>query len=183
MIKREKVCVGLGILLLSWCLNGCSQNVADKEIDAEIQISKSIEQTNTFQHTSNNQTLSLSEVMNRIIAKQGLNNVLDYESKIEDISKDMIILLCQSECGKYTAYGFISPEYGKKGILIDNIIDGQSNWNYFEENWYYEDTRPTLEEVGEYEVIFTFMQDNNGTDNIRKIWFDSFDTGTMSMRE
>lgn len=84
--------------------------------------------------------------------------------------------------GKYEAYGFISAEYGKRGILINNIVDGGSNWNYFEEDWAYGDDRPTLEEKGEYEVLFTFGQEVNEVYKTHSMYFDTYDTGTMSIK-
>jgi hypothetical protein len=110
-----------------------------------------------------------------------LNNAQDYNNEVEDISEDAIVVLCQSESGKYTAYGFISPEYGRTGILIDNIIDGESNWNEFDElTWTYGDSKPTLSEQGEYNVVFTYTQ-GNGLE--KSICFETFDTGTMAVKE
>ena len=140
-----------------------------------------VEQGSDLQSTSDRQTPEIGNVMDRIIEEQGLDNAVDYESKADDLSKDAVVRLCRSESGKYTAYGFISPEYGKKGILIDNIINDESNWNYlWEYIWSYGSTAPTLQEQGEYDVIFSFTKED---DKVQELYFATYDTGTMSVRE
>lgn len=185
---RKMITVLILAGMIAFSVSGCESKTTESVDNAEVEttleaIEKEEMQLEKVPNSSVCQAVSLYEVMDRILEEQGLTNAKDYENGIEDVSKDMIIRLCKSESGKYTAYGFISPEYGKKGIMIDNVIDGQSNWNYFEENWYYGSTRPILEEIDTYEVIFTFTQEKNGTKHIKKICFDTFDTGTMSVRE
>lgn len=185
---RRKITVLILAGIIAFSISGCESKTIENVDNGETETALEAKETEgmqleTVQNSSDCQTVSLYEVMDRILEEQGLTNAKDYESGIEDVSKDLIIRLCKSESGKYTAYGFISPEYGKKGIMIDNMINGQSNWNYFEENWYYGNSRPILEEIDEYEVIFTFTQEKNGSEQIKKICFDTFDTGTMSVRE
>lgn len=177
-MKRKQVCAGLSLVLLIFAVNGCKKNT---DVNQTEEILKSVEQTNDLKSVSDNQTLDIWDVMSRITEEYGLENAVNYENEIYDMSKDAIVLLCQSESGKYTAYGFISPEYGKKGILIDNIIDGESNWNYFDKyTWSYDTVKPALQEQGEYDVIFSFTQEN---DMERELYFETFDTGTMSVKE
>lgn len=71
--------------------------------------------------------VSLQRVMDRITG-QGLELAIPYENGHIGIQEDALIKLCVSENGKYEAYGFISPEYGQRGILLNNIIDGDGNW-------------------------------------------------------
>lgn len=76
------------------------------------------------------QTLPLIDVMYSIADSQGLDGAVDYESGMQDGQKDALVFLCRSESGKYEAYGFISTEYGKNGLLINNVINDQDNWNF-----------------------------------------------------
>lgn len=168
------------ILLLMLCMTGCETIKKNKELVTE---NTTIERNNESSEIPESQTSSLIEVMYSIADSQGLEEALDYESGMQDGLKDAIVFLCKSESGKYEAYGFISDEYGKNGILINNVIDGQDNWNFFEERWSYMDSLSTLEEKGDYEVLFTFTQGNNGKDVKRSIYFDTYDTGTMGIRE
>lgn len=172
---KKQVYTRIWILLLSLFIMGCSKPTNAGPIDALVEN----DQTSMLQ--AETEQLSRWEVMDRIVENYGLNNAQGYQNEIEDRTKDAIVLLCQSESGKYTAYGFISPEYGQTGILIDNIIDGESNWNYFDDyTWTYGDSKPALSEQGEYGVTFTYTQ-GNGPE--QTIYYDTFDTGTMSVRK
>lgn len=175
-LKSKKAYLAMGaVLLLMLFLTGCG-----KKTEAESAVS---EQTEDTYQIPDNQKPSLQEVMDRILTSRKLDEAVDYENTIEGELQDTLVLLCKSESGKYEAYGFISAEYGKNGLLINNIIDGESNWNYFEENWSYGEERPAFEEKGDYEVAFTFTQEDNGVREARSLYFDTYDTGTMSVRE
>lgn len=168
------------ILLFMSCVAGCGTNQEKKEPVTE---PAAIEESSETGKMPESQTASLTDVMYSIAERQGLEGAVDYDSGRQKESEDAIVFLCRSESGKYEAYGFISTEYGKNGILINNKIDGQDNWNFFEESWSYGDTPPTMEEKADYEVLFTFAQENNGKADKRSIYFDTYDTGTMSVRE
>lgn len=40
-----------------------------------------------------------------------------------------------------------------------------------------------MEEKADYEVLFTFTQENDGKADKRSIYFDTYDTGTITIRE
>ena len=67
--------------------------------------------------------------------------------------------------------------------MLNNILDWGENWNYLEEPWAYGAAKPTLEELAEYEVLFSFTQKHDGKEVEQQIYFDTYDTGTMSVRE
>ena len=116
--------------------------------------------------------------MQEMVDKIGLEHAVAYEEGTEDVLSDQIILLCESPSGRYKAYGFISPEYGMNGILIDNVIDQVSNHNFFSKKWVYSETPPTLSESEDfYQVTFTVCQDQE--EGMQEILFDTYDTGTM----
>lgn len=120
--------------------------------------------------------------MERIAQEIGLEHARPYEDRVETNCRDAIVRLCQSESGRYTAYGFISPQYGRMGVLITNQIDGVENWNEFDDYvWNYGGRQPTLtEEDDGYIVLFTYTQ---GDGSERTVRFDTFDTGTMLEHE
>ncbi len=124
--------------------------------------------------------IPLYKVMDRICLNVGLENAYSYYNKEDWPSGDALILLCTSQNSKFEVYGCISPEYGKKGIIINNIIDGDDNSNYFEKEWVYTDVSPQIIETGEYNAVFKFCQE--GEDGIveREVYFDTYDTGTMA---
>lgn len=134
---------------------------------------------NTQTQTKQDENIpSLQEVMDRVVSSQNLDNALNYEASITNLTEDSIVLLCTSESSKYEAYGIISPEYGMNGILLNYQINGENNYNYLEESFSYGNAN--LQEQGENNVIFTFTQEN---DIVRKLNFETFDTGTMSLKE
>ena len=167
-------------LAAALALTGCAAKSAPEE--PENTAAQTVQQSMESVEQNAAERPELWKVLDRITEKFGVNEetARRYDEKF-DAGEDAIVLLCRSESGKFTAYGFISPEYGKQGILIDNIINGESNWNTFEEyGWSYGDVQPTLEEQNEYDVIFTFL-DGDGAQ--QSVAFESFDTGTVSVRE
>ena len=171
-MKRSMVkFLALSLLMLG--ISGCSRSNAVEQTQTETvkqaetmepaePESSTPEQTGTSVNSDDTLEQTLYRVMSRILTDQGLDHVIDYDKGLEDISKDSIVKLCTSESGQYEAYGFISPEYGKTGILLNNILDWGENWNYLEEPWSYGAAKPTLEELAEYEVLFSFTQKMTG---------------------
>lgn len=166
------------ILLTAVLITGCSSPAGIHSAQEPVSETVSAVHADSLQAIPTER--ELQQVIDRITQEYDLNNTEAYKNKIEDLSKDAIVLLCQSGSGKYKAYGFISPEYGQQGILIDHVIDGESNWNYFNEwTWAYSTAAPTLTETGEYDVIFTFTQ-GNGLE--KTFYFECYDTGTMAVK-
>lgn len=124
--------------------------------------------------------ISLVRVMDRVASGIGLENALPFELGYIGLREDALIKLCISESGKYEAYGIISPEYGNRGILLNYIIDGEPNWNYFDTAWNYGKKDASLRETGEYEVLFTYYREDHSE---CELYFDTYETGTMSVRE
>lgn len=132
-LKVIKKCIcTAAVLFLMPCLAGCGVKEENKEQVAE---TARLEQNSESGTIPESQTLSLIDVMYSIADSQGLDGAVDYESVRQDGQKDALVFLCRSESGKYEAYGFISTEYGKNGLLINNVINDQDNWNFFEESW------------------------------------------------
>lgn len=173
------------ILILFTCilLTGCGKKDYVKETDNAVitetdsDVSKDTMENNDS--SKDNDGKITYDKMNEIINKIGLENAVDYNEGIEDVLKDQIVFLCESPSGRYKAYGFISSEYGKQGILIDNIIDNESNHNYFFKKWIYSTEQPTLSESDDfYQVTFKICQDEE--EGMKEINFMTYDTGTMS---
>ena len=123
--------------------------------------------------------ISLESVMDRVASGIGLENAIGYEKGYIGLQKDALVKLCVSKNGKYEAYGIISPEYGQRGILLNNIIDGEGNWNYLDSDWGYGKKTPELIETGDYEVQFSYYREDQSWN---ELYFDTYETGTMSVR-
>lgn len=167
-------------------LGGCINKGYVKEMDASAEAEQNTGENkdilknkeNVDSYVENDENLVFDK-MNAVIDAIGLENAIDYREAGNNFSEDQIVFLCESPSGRYKAYGFISSEYGMQGILIDDIIDNVSNYNYFWEKWVYSTECPMLSESDDfYQVIFTICQDED--EGMKEIHFMTYDTGTMS---
>lgn len=103
-------------------------------------------------------------VVNELNPENG-NRGLNFENRYQEQNgdtRDRMVLLAQSEDGQVAAYGFISPEYGSKGIIMDYMDEeGGHNHNYFEWRWSPDYIRPRIEKAdldqdGRDEVFFIY---------------------------
>lgn len=183
----KKVIYLITISVICIMLIGCENTNSVMESDTAAAIEQSIDTNEGASQKGDNTEIDINngseeEVplnkMQEIVDKIGLENAAAYEEGIGDILSNQIILLCESPSGHYKAYGFISPEYGMNGILIDNIINQQSNYNFFSQKWVYSENTPTLNESDDfYQVTFTICQ--NQEEGMQEISFVTYDTGTM----
>lgn len=182
MRKRIITLVLTGLVVLTTaCANGGSTK--EKTTEAKTAGDKTtISTTETTQEETDTETTrtQIIDIVERVENKISKEQVVPYSNKIEDESKDQVVLLAKSENGKFVAYGIISPEYGKRGILINNIIDNKDNINHFDETWTYGSEQPSLVQTNDYAVTFKFSQKKDGKDAIKEIKFETYDTGTMS---
>lgn len=148
------------------------------------------------QESGQTETPPLSQVMDRIILKnQDLDQVEDFETNWEhlkdmddDIPKDRMVRLAGTDDGMYTAYGFISPEYGYRGIVIDyRMKKEESNFNYFDWDWDMYFNAPWLEagdldHDGRNEVVFCPCA-GRGTSYYREylVVFETYNTGRLEV--
>lgn len=131
-------------------------------------------------------TASLNAVMDRLVETIGTDNALPFNHTADILpDKDALIKLCVSQDGKYEAYGCISPEYGFQGIILNDIIDGESNHNYLYEEWKDTDMQPQLITLDQeqYQVALIEPVYVNGvlTKHIR--YFTGHDTGTLTEQD
>lgn len=155
----------------SLLLMGCEDHGGFKETYS------AADRCDTGDFTDSNQ-ITVSK-MDEMLLEIGLEHAAGYDEAAVDCSKDQIVFLCQSPSGHYRAYGFISPEYGMQGILIDNRIGQESNHNYFLKTWVPSSERPSLRESEDfYHVVFTICQEKGK--GMEEIHFTTYDTGTMS---
>lgn len=161
------------------------------------------EYKNTNEAALAEEPVTLIQVMDRILEEcQGTENIDDFDTVLNELKneetnweingdiRDRMVLLDRSEDGKVTAYGFISPEYGSKGIIMDFENEGDShNHNYFEWDWDPYRFRPWIEKAdldsdGRDEVLF-FLNGavNEDTYQERLIVFETYETCHMEPYE
>ncbi|MBU5429436.1 M56 family metallopeptidase [Kineothrix sp. MSJ-39] len=102
-----------------------------------------------------------------------------------------LIKMAEDPTGQYAAYGFLCGEYGSYGILLNNKLNGEDNWNYFYTPWAYtgtSDSEPTMEKAADgYSGTFTFpapASDPADSSIQVKTWnLQSYDTGTIEIED
>lgn len=102
-----------------------------------------------------------------------------------------LIKMAEDPTGQYAAYGFLCGEYGNYGILLNNKLNGEDNWNYFYTPWAYtgtSDSEPTMEKAADgYSGTFTFPAPASDPGDSRiqvKTWnLQSYDTGTIEVED
>ena len=104
---------------------------------------------------------------------------------------NVLIKMAEDPTGQYAAYGFLCGEYGSYGILLNDKLNGEDNWNYFYTPWVYtgsSDVEPTMEKAADgYSGTFTFPAPAN--DPVKssiqiKTWkLQSYDTGTIEIED
>lgn len=104
---------------------------------------------------------------------------------------NVLIKMAEDPTGQYAAYGFLCGEYGSYGILLNDKLNGEDNWNYFYTPWAYtgsSDVKPAMEKAADgYSGTFTFPAPAN--DPVKssiqiKTWkLKSYDTGTIEIED
>lgn len=104
---------------------------------------------------------------------------------------NVLIKMAEDPTGQYAAYGFLCGEYGSYGILLNDKLNGEDNWNYFYTPWAYtgtSDSEPTMEKAADgYSGTFTFPAPASDPADSRiqvKTWkLQSYDTGTIEIED
>lgn len=104
---------------------------------------------------------------------------------------NVLIKMAEDPTGQYAAYGFLCGEYGSYGILLNDRLNGEDNWNYFYTPWAYtgtSDSEPTMEKAADgYSGTFTFpvpASDPADSSIQVKTWkLQSYDTGTIEIED
>ncbi len=102
-----------------------------------------------------------------------------------------LVKMAEDPTGQYAAYGFLCGEYGRYGILLNDKLNGEDNWNYFYTPWAYtgvSDSEPTMEKAAAgYSGTFTFPAPASDPGDSRiqvKTWkLQSYDTGTIEIED
>lgn len=104
---------------------------------------------------------------------------------------NVLIKMAEDPTGQYAAYGFLCGEYGSYGILLNDKLNGEDNWNYFYTPWAYtgsSDVEPAMEKAADgYSGTFTFPAPANdpvkSSIQIQTWKLQSYDTGTIEIED
>lgn len=129
----------------------------------------------------------IDEVMNRVLQEVGLENAYAWNNTAElKENSDLIIKMATDKTGEYAVYGIISPEYDSYGMLLNDIIDGEDNWNYVYEPWIYTgapSSQPRLEWTNDGTLTFSYPYAMEGEQYLWKhcIVDAGYETGHMEL--
>jgi len=124
----------------------------------------------------------LSEVVNRV----GLENAFSWNNTVDfKEDADALIKMAGDETGEYEIYGIMSAEYGTYGLLLNDRIDGEDNWNFEYVTWYYTgapDDQPVLEQSEDGKYVFSYVYKYDDVPYWRECILDcGYDTGHMEL--
>ena len=136
----------------------------------------------------------VQDIMDSILAELGgdLSKAYPWVNTAEfKEDANVLIKMAEDPTGQYAAYGFLCGEYGSYGILLNDKLNGEDNWNYFYTPWAYtgtSDSEPTMEKAADgYSGTFTFPAPASDPTDSRiqvKTWnLQSYDTGTIEVED
>lgn len=113
------------------------------------------------EETSKNE--SEFDVLSEVVSNIGLENAYAWNNTVEfKENADVLIKMASDETGEYEVYGIMSAEYGAYGLLLNDRIDGEDNWNFVYEPWFYTgtpDDTPVLQKSADGEYTFSYVYD------------------------
>lgn len=127
------------------------------------------------------------EIFDRVLVETGLENAYAWNNTADfKEDADILIKMAVDSTGEYEIYGISSAEYGDYGMLLNDIIAGEDNWNYVYEPWFYTgapNDQPTLEWTDDGELIFSYIcKDENGEETwYHRVVDCGYDTGHMEL--
>lgn len=99
--------------------------------------------------------------LSRVVGSVGLENAYPWNNTVNLKSNaDALIKMASDETGRFEIYGIMSAKYGTYGLLLNDWIDGEQNWNFAYVPWCYtggSSSQPILEPDGNGKYIFTYI--------------------------
>ena len=127
------------------------------------------------------------EDITAVVIDIGLENALPWSNTAElTDGADALIQMAADETGEFQIYGIISAQYGTYGMLLNDRKDGEDNWSFAYEPWYYSgmpDDQPVLEPTGDGHFIFRYVYayEDGKPEWRERILLCGYDSGTMSL--
>lgn len=125
--------------------------------------------------------------LERVVSSVGLENAYPWNNTVDFKSNaDVLIKMASDETGRYEIYGIMSEKYGTYGLLLNDGIDGEQNWNYAYVPWIYSGApseQPTLELDGNGKYVFAYVYKyEDGVPHWKECILDcGYDTGHMEL--
>lgn len=139
-------------------------------------------------HTIFKETNSIyHNVLSEVVSRVGLENAYSWNNTVEFTEDaEVLIKMANDETGEYEVYGIMSAEYGAFGLLLNDKIDGEDNWNFAYVPWFYSgapDDQPVLEQTSDGKFLFTYVYAYDDAPLWRECILDcGYDTGDMELK-
>lgn len=123
----------------------------------------------------------------RVVDSVGLENAWPWNNTVDlKENADALIKMASDETGKYEIYGIMSAKYGTYGLLLNDWIDGEQNWNFAYVPWMYSGApsdQPILEPDGNGKYVFAYVcKYEDGVPYWEECILDcGYDTGHMEL--
>lgn len=126
------------------------------------------------------------EELNRVVSTIGLENAYPWNNTVEfKPNADVLIKMASDGSGRFEIYGIMSEKYGSYGLLLNDWIGGEQNWNFALVPWYYSGApsdQPILESDGKGRYIFAYVHDYDDVPLWHECVLDcGYDTGHMQL--
>ena len=126
------------------------------------------------------------EELNRVVSTIGLENAYPWNNTVEfKPNADVLIKMASDGSGRFEIYGILSEKYGSYGLLLNDWIGGEQNWNFALVPWYYSGNpseQPILESDGKGRYIFAYVYDYDDVPLWHECVLDcGYDTGHMEL--
>ena len=126
------------------------------------------------------------EELNRVVSTIGLENAYPWNNTVEfKPNADVLIKMASDGSGRFEIYGILSEKYGSYGLLLNDWIGGEQNWNFALVPWYYSGNpseQPILESDGKGRYIFAYVYDYDDVPLWHECVLDcGYDTGHMQL--
>ncbi|MBQ7358856.1 MAG: hypothetical protein IJW63_02035 [Lachnospiraceae bacterium] len=126
----------------------------------------------------------IERVINRVCAAKFFGGAIPFVNKEIMPTGDQLYFLDATEDGTIELYGIHSDEYGYCGLMLNYIIDGEPNWNYYVDmnSWIgYE--LPDLVETEDGLFLICCGAGGSGCHNDKLYYLEAYETGTVSAEE
>lgn len=123
----------------------------------------------------------------RVVSSVGLENAFPWNNTVNlKENADALIQMASDETGRFEIYGIMSEKYGTYGLLLNDWIGGQENWNFAYVPWMYSGApsgQPILESDGKGAYIFAYIYEyEDGVAHWHECLLDcGYDTGHMEL--
>lgn len=125
--------------------------------------------------------------LSRVVGTVGLENAYPWSNTVDlKQNADTLIKMAGDESGRYEIYGIMSKKYGTYGLLLNDWIGGDENWNFAFVPWYYSGT-PTdepvlsLDENGTYMFSYVYAYEDGVPMWQENVLDCGYDTGHMEL--